>query len=449
MLSVVLPRPQRSKQFFDSLKRVVDEKENDRRRDVLRAISNPMKEREVYLSYLLEQYKKNSSALKRPTIVMEIQDVVNKIAYLDSRIDLIGWILFGPKNGRSVLRSVRDKKRLVVDDPTCLKSTLKLFEKHCGVLFEQAMKQSLANLCNYAADKEAIREAILLACGMQITESHGIDVANPKVDISPAPIHGTFQYCGRVSVDAFSRAKIQGYDKTYRVKVDPPESIPEEWHNKIRICFHGNDSLELCQCEKDDWRSIQDGSWSSIMPPYEKRFIDVKFLTGISGFVTVSLDEVLLDAVPPAQGWRSGLLVGGIALLFVAISKWVPICCYTKRIVLGVSAFGMVHIVKWATRVLALACLYMTSIDTPSPIVAICSCIALCHMIACILSKIIYEDQAVALERTWTRNSERIRRWRVDETLTERQSVADIISSGDFEGWVITNAHRIKLCPSL
>ncbi|KAI3683750.1 hypothetical protein L1987_84264 [Smallanthus sonchifolius] len=411
-LYVVHPPAQRSKQFFDSLKQVVDEKENDRRRDVLRAISNPMKEREVYLSYLLEQYK-NSSTLKRPTIVMEIQDAVNKVAYLDSRIDLIGWILFGPKNGWSILRSVRDHKRPVVDDPICLESTLKLFEKHCGVLFEQAMKQSLANLCNYAAEKEAIHEAILLACGMQITESHGIDVANPKVDISPAPIHGTFQYCGRVSVDAFPRAKIQGYDKTYRVKVDLPESIPEEWHNKIRICFHGNDSLEFCQCEKDDWRSIQEGSWSSIMPPYEKRFVDVKFVTGISGFVTVSLNEV-----PPAQGWRYGLPIGGIALLVVAISKRVPICCYTRRmvlgVVLGVSAAGMVHIVKWATRVLALACLFMVKkLNIYRHSFAYCSNLflhsSMLHDCLYPSSKIIYVDQAVALERTWIRNNECIR----------------------------------------
>nr|GEV66472.1 transmembrane protein 194 [Tanacetum cinerariifolium] len=33
----------------------------------------------------------------------------------------------------------------------------------------------------------------------------------------------------------------------------------------------------LCQCEKDDWLSLWDCFWSSFMPSYEKKYVDVKF----------------------------------------------------------------------------------------------------------------------------------------------------------------------------
>ncbi|GJU47607.1 hypothetical protein Tco_1204873 [Tanacetum coccineum] len=38
-----------------------------------------------------------------------------------------------------------------------------------------------------------------------------------------------------------------------------------------------NSSIGLCQCEKDDWLSLQDGFWSSSMSPYERKYVDVKF----------------------------------------------------------------------------------------------------------------------------------------------------------------------------
>lgn len=50
--------------------------------------------------------------------------------------------------------------------------------------------------------------------------------------------------------------------------------------------------MELCQCEKDNWRSIQDEPWSSVMPPYEQRVVDIKFVARVPyGFVTITLDE--------------------------------------------------------------------------------------------------------------------------------------------------------------
>lgn len=53
-----------------------------------------------------------------------------------------------------------------------------------------------------------------------------------------------------------------------------------------------NASLGLCQCEMDEWKTIQKGGvWSSIMSPYEERYIDVRFVGGASGSVSVAVEE--------------------------------------------------------------------------------------------------------------------------------------------------------------
>ncbi|KAD3337440.1 hypothetical protein E3N88_32960 [Mikania micrantha] len=166
----------------------------------------------------------------------------------------------------------------------------------------------------------------------------GIDVGHPTIDVTPKPMHEfsqgskDVQYCERVPVYGISRMKIQSYAKAYKVMLVPSVVIPDKWHNKIQICFHQNASLGLCQCEKDDWKSVHKGSWSSNMSPYEQRFVDVKFLGGVSGSVTVTLDEV-------SQGWRYVLLLVGIALLFLApvVSVWVPFY-YTSSMAIGVLA---------------------------------------------------------------------------------------------------------------
>ncbi|KAL4560610.1 hypothetical protein LXL04_032763 [Taraxacum kok-saghyz] len=175
-----------------------------------------------------------------------------------------------------------------------------------------------------------------------------INVGHPAIDVTPSLIHESSQgskdaaFCERVTVHGISRIKLQNYAKAYQVMVVPSVVIPDKWHNKIQICFHQNSSLGLCQCEKDDWRSIKKGSWSSIMSPYEQRFIDVKFVGGMSGSVTVTLDEGQIQT-SLSQGWRYILLGVGFALLFLApiVSKWVPFY-YTSSMAIGVFAVVLI-----------------------------------------------------------------------------------------------------------
>ncbi|KAK1426135.1 hypothetical protein QVD17_14804 [Tagetes erecta] len=166
----------------------------------------------------------------------------------------------------------------------------------------------------------------------------GIDVEHPTIDVIPTPLHGSSKgskdvhSCERIPVHGISRIKIQSYAKAYKVMLVPSVVIPDKWHNKIQICFHRNASLGLCKCEKDDWSSVQKGLWSSVMSPYEQRYLDVKLTGGVSGSLTVTLDEV-------SQGWRYVLLLVGIALLFLApvVSEWVPFY-YTSSMAIGVLA---------------------------------------------------------------------------------------------------------------
>ncbi|PWA36872.1 Transmembrane protein 194 [Artemisia annua] len=168
------------------------------------------------------------------------------------------------------------------------------------------------------------------------SSSSGINAGNPSIDVTPVFNDGVSEFCGRVPVSGVSRLKLQHYASVYNVTVVPSVLIPKKWHRKIQVCFHGNSSIGLCQCEKDDWRSLQDGLWSSFMSPYERKYVDVKFSDKVTGSVTVGLDEV-------QQRWRYILLAVGVVSLFSApfVSEWVPFY-YTSSMAIGVLAVVLI-----------------------------------------------------------------------------------------------------------
>lgn len=183
---------------------------------------------------------------------------------------------------------------------------------------------------------------ISLCSDQKLPTLKGIDVGNPVTEVIPAPIYAPsggsedVLFCGRVPVSGISRLKLQHYANVYQVTVVPSVVIPKQWHSKIQVCFHRNSSLGLCQCEKDDYKSLQNGLWSSTMSPYEQTFVDVKFGDGVSGSVTVAIDEV-------QQKWRYILLAAGFVLLFLApfMSEWVPFY-YTSSMAIGVLAVVLI-----------------------------------------------------------------------------------------------------------
>lgn len=56
-------------------------------------------------------------------------------------------------------------------------------------------------------------------------------------------------------------------------------------------CIYRNASIGLCQCEKDEWKTVPKQLWSTVMSPYQDRYIDVKLVDGFTGSITVSVEE--------------------------------------------------------------------------------------------------------------------------------------------------------------
>ncbi|EEF36676.1 uncharacterized protein LOC8286501 [Ricinus communis] len=170
------------------------------------------------------------------------------------------------------------------------------------------------------------------------TTPKGIDLGNPVIDITPSFLNGKFPnrvsrdvlYCERVKVSGHSRIEWGSYANSFRVTLAPSAVIPERLHSKIQVCFHRNSSLALCHCEKDEWRTVQKGMWSSVMSPYDEKYVDVKFIGEVAGPVKISVEEVF-------QQWRLLCLAVGFLLLLLApiISSWVPFY-YTTSMAIGV-----------------------------------------------------------------------------------------------------------------
>ncbi|KAG6750814.1 hypothetical protein POTOM_045329 [Populus tomentosa] len=167
----------------------------------------------------------------------------------------------------------------------------------------------------------------------------GIDPENPALDVTPSHFHervfshdGSKDafFCERVKVSGHLRWKLSRYASSFRVTLAPSALIPERFHSNIQVCFHRNASLGLCQCEKDDWRNAQKGLWTSVMSPYEERYVDVKLIGDTSGSVSIAVDEDL-------QQWRLMCLAVGFVLLLLApiVSSWVPFY-YSTSMAIGV-----------------------------------------------------------------------------------------------------------------
>ncbi|XP_028119869.1 uncharacterized protein LOC114317367 [Camellia sinensis] len=181
--------------------------------------------------------------------------------------------------------------------------------------------------------------SFFLSCSSTVTTFKGIDVEKPNIDVIPSLLagyasssHGSNDVllCERIRVAGQSRLKLGSYASAYQVTLVPSVVIPERSHNKIQICFHKNASRGLCQCEKDEWKAVQKGLWSSVMSPYEDRYVDVKFVGEISGPVTLAVEDVF-------QRWRLLCLAFGFVLLLLApvVSSWVPFY-YSSSMAIGV-----------------------------------------------------------------------------------------------------------------
>ncbi|KAK4486403.1 hypothetical protein RD792_009077 [Penstemon davidsonii] len=124
-------------------------------------------QRDADLLFLWERYKRlEDGTKKKAEFLKEITDTLLHREHLDGSMDIIGVILFGPEKGPSALKSVRDQGLPLVDDWECLKSTVRLFEAHCGSLTQYGMKhmRAFANICNNGVSQDEMEEACMAAC---------------------------------------------------------------------------------------------------------------------------------------------------------------------------------------------------------------------------------------------------------------------------------------------
>ncbi|KAE8699228.1 anaphase-promoting complex subunit 6-like isoform X1 [Hibiscus syriacus] len=172
------------------------------------------------------------------------------------------------------------------------------------------------------------------------TQFKGIDLGctTSALDVSPTPLCGHSSVrsskdvilCDRVRISGHSRLKLRSYANSVRVTLTPSVLIPERLHRKIQVCFHRNASLGLCQCEHENWKTVENGIWNAVMSPYDDRFIDVKFIDDVSGSITVTVEEAI-------KRWRLVFLALGFVLFLLApiVSKWVPFY-YSSSMAIGI-----------------------------------------------------------------------------------------------------------------
>ncbi|KAM1635655.1 hypothetical protein ACFX13_013964 [Malus domestica] len=170
------------------------------------------------------------------------------------------------------------------------------------------------------------------------TDLKGVDIENPVLEVIPAPLseHSVVPgskdvlFCERARVSGVSRLKLGSYASSLKITLSTSLVIPERLHSKIQVCFPRNNTLGLCQCEEDDWKNLQKGLWSSVMSPYDEKYVDVKFIGKIPGSVTITVEEDF-------QRWRLVCLALGFTFLLLApiVSSWVPFY-YSSSMIIGV-----------------------------------------------------------------------------------------------------------------
>ncbi|XP_062074079.1 vacuolar-processing enzyme [Humulus lupulus] len=122
-------------------------------------------QRDAELYFMWQLYKRSESE-KKTEILKQIKDTTRHRTHLDESMKLIGSLLYGPRNSDAVLNSVRSPGLPLVDDWSCLKSMVQVFERHCGSLTQYGMKhmRAFANICNNGVSQSSMEEACLAAC---------------------------------------------------------------------------------------------------------------------------------------------------------------------------------------------------------------------------------------------------------------------------------------------
>ncbi|MED6169779.1 hypothetical protein PIB30_024594, partial [Stylosanthes scabra] len=109
-----------------------------------------------------------------------------------------------------------------------------------------------------------------------------VSIERPVLQVTPGLLSGhsaTYDdgvqntlRCARVQVYSISRLNLLSYASSFHISVAPSAAISERLHSQIHVCLHRDESLGLCECQKDEWKSVQKGIWSYVMSLLKKIF---------------------------------------------------------------------------------------------------------------------------------------------------------------------------------
>ncbi|KAF3442811.1 hypothetical protein FNV43_RR16729 [Rhamnella rubrinervis] len=210
---------------------------------------------------------------------------------------------------------------------------------------------------------------------------------SPLLGVSTSHGSKNVVLCERVQVSGISRLELGSYAS-----------------GRTILYLLLNESLGLCQCEKDEWRSLQKGLWSSVMSPYQKKYVDVKFTGEVSGPVTVTLVKFngyrssaghyhsSISGNETIANWQknffyltiygslvSVFLLVAIILAGAALGYWI-----VRKFVIskdGSVDASVAQFVKWAMRITGTTSILQSTLDTPLAVGALVSCWAVHKLI--------------------------------------------------------------------
>jgi legumain len=133
----------------------------------LPSLSRAVNQRDADLVYFWQKYRKLAeSAPEKNDARKELLEMMGHRSHIDNSVELIGNLLFGSSDGPMVLKTVRAAGEPLVDDWSCLKSTVRAFESQCGSLAQYGMKhmRSFANICNAGILPEVMAKVTAQAC---------------------------------------------------------------------------------------------------------------------------------------------------------------------------------------------------------------------------------------------------------------------------------------------
>ncbi|KAK4770385.1 hypothetical protein SAY87_030917 [Trapa incisa] len=129
--------------------------------------SSKVNQRDADLLHFWHKFKKAPEGSTRKFEAQkQFVEVMTHRMHIDHSIKLIGKLLFGINKGPEVLAAARSAGQPLVDDWSCLKGLVRVFETHCGSLSQYGMKhmRAFANICNAGIHEQQMAEASAQAC---------------------------------------------------------------------------------------------------------------------------------------------------------------------------------------------------------------------------------------------------------------------------------------------